>query len=288
MAAIGWRSHAGGGSVATGLGAVKTAKMVGLFQVDAFTDRAFAGNPAVVCLLDEPAEGSWMQAVATETNASDTAFVTPGEPRGLRWFTPTTEVDLCGHATLASAHVLWSEGLAPTSQAVGFGTRSGRLTATTEDGWIELDLPAQAPRAGALPGEVLDALGVTPVRTASSTTFDVVEVAGEDEVRGATPDLAALRRYQRGYVVTALSDDGVVCRVFAPGLGIDEDPVTGSAQCALGPWWAPRLGRDEFIVRQVSRRSGVVRVRLLEDRVRVAGQAVTTVRGTLLSQPPRC
>jgi PhzF family phenazine biosynthesis protein len=260
--------------------------MVKLFQVDAFTDRPFAGNPAAVCLLDQPAEAAWMQAVGAEMNLSETAFVTAGDPRGLRWFTPTTEVDLCGHATLASAHVLWSEGLEPKGQAVAFSTRSGILTASSPDEWIELDLPAQAPIAGEVPGEVRAALGVTPVRTATSTAFDVLEVDSEDAVRRATPDLAALRQYHRGYILTAQSDDGVVCRVFAPGLGIDEDPATGSAQCVLGPWWRARLQRDQFMVRQLSRRGGVLRVRVGTDRVRVAGQAVTTVRGTLLSSGP--
>jgi len=259
--------------------------MVSFFQVDAFTDRAFAGNPAAVCLLDQPAEASWMQAVAAEMNLSETAYVTPGQPRGLRWFTPTTEVDLCGHATLASAHVLWTEGVVPQGRTVAFGTRSGVLTAAGAGGWIELDLPAQGVTGGEVPDEVVAALGTTPVRTAATLTFDLVEVDGEDAVRAAVPDLAALSHYRRAYILTARAGDGVVCRVFAPGLGIDEDPATGSAQCVLGPWWGPRLGRNEFMVRQLSPRGGVLRIRVGTDRVRVGGQAVTTVKGTLLSEP---
>ena len=256
--------------------------MVALFQVDAFTSRPFTGNPAGVCLLETPVDTVWMQSVAAEMNLSETAFVLPGDPRGLRWFTPTTEVDLCGHATLATAHVLWSEGIQSLADPLRFETRSGLLAASLDDGWIELDLPVRQVREEPLPVETIAALGVLPVRCGKSS-FDVIEVASVEEVQSAAPDLATLGQQEKGYIVTAQSGDEVVCRVFAPGLGIPEDPVTGSAQCVLAPWWVPRLGREEFIVRQLSRRGGILRVRSKGERVMVAGQAVTTVRGELLS-----
>jgi PhzF family phenazine biosynthesis protein len=257
--------------------------VVAIFQVDAFTSEAYRGNPAAVCLLEAPAGERWMQLVAAEMNLSETAFVTTDEPRGLRWFTPLNEVDLCGHATLATAHVLWTEGHESRSHPLIFETRSGNLSAASlDDGWIELDLPSRSVTEGPLEPEVLNALGVEPVRTATST-FDLVEVATEEEVLAATPDLAVLASRQRGFIVTAESAGEVLCRVFAPGLGIPEDPVTGSAQCVLAPWWAPRLGVDNFVTRQLSRRGGILRVRISGERVYVAGQAVTTVRGDLLT-----
>jgi PhzF family phenazine biosynthesis protein len=223
-----------------------------------------------------------MQLVAAEMNLSETAFVTAENPRRLRWFTPLNEVDLCGHATLASAHVLWSEGHEPRSRPLMFETRSGTLGATSlDDGWIELDLPARVATEGPIEPDVVRALGVTPVRTASGT-FDLVEVATEAEVTAAKPDLSILATKDRGFILTAESAGEIVSRVFAPGYGIPEDPVTGSAQCILGPWWAPRLGVDHFISRQLSFRGGTMRVRVARERVHVAGQAVTTVSGDLL------
>jgi PhzF family phenazine biosynthesis protein len=254
-----------------------------IFQVDAFTDQAYQGNPAAVCLLQAPAEERWMQFVAAEMNLSETAFVTAEDPRGLRWFTPLNEVELCGHATLASAHVLWSEGYAPQSRALLFETRSGTLRATSlDEGWIELDLPARSAAEGPLEPDVVRAMGVEPVRTATST-FDLVEVATEAEVLAARPDLSVLAKKDRGFILTAESAGEIVCRVFAPGYGIPEDPVTGSAQCVLGPWWAPRLGVESFTSRQLSLRGGTMRVRVSGERVHIAGQAVTTVRGDLLT-----
>jgi PhzF family phenazine biosynthesis protein len=256
-----------------------------MFQVDAFTSEPFAGNPAAVCLLDGPADPPWMQAVADEMNLSETAFVVMGDPveaLPLRWFTPTTEVELCGHATLATAHVLWAEGRVPTSRPLRFETMKGTLGAERDGDWITLDLPADPAVEAALPRPVLAALGVEAVRTGASPGWDVVELATEKEVAAAQPDQAVLRRFDRGFILTAPGDDEVVCRVFAPAFGIEEDPVTGSAQCVLGPWWSPRIGTDELTVRQISRRGGTLRLRVGADRVGVGGQAVTTVRGTLL------
>lgn len=256
--------------------------MARLIQVDAFTSHAFGGNPAAVCLLDEPADPGWMQQVAAEMNLSETAFIEPGSPRPLRWFTPTAEVDLCGHATLATAHALWSEGIETRQVPLRFSTRSGVLTATAQAGWIELDLPAAPPTPTTLDSAVLDALGVKPTAMASST-FDLLELATPAEVEEATPDLQRLAQWRRGFILTARQAESVVCRVFAPGFGIPEDPVTGSAQCVLGPWWAPRLNDAEFTVHQVSKRRGELRVRVEDDRVAVAGQAVTVLRGDILS-----
>ena len=258
-------------------------RSVPIYQVDAFTAEPFGGNPAGVCLLDEPADPAWMQAVAAEMNVSETAFLAPaGEGSSLRWFSPTTEVELCGHATLATAHVMWTEGCAPPDQALAFETKSGTLSARRSGDWIVLGLPAQPAGEAAVSPRALAALGVDAVRTGVSTGWDVVEVAGEQEVAAAEPDLGALKRHGRGCILTAAAGPEVVCRVFAPAFGIDEDPVTGSAQCVLGPWWAPRLGSSDFTVRQISRRGGVLRVGVAGDRVEVAGQAVTTLRGALL------
>lgn len=256
-----------------------------MFQVDAFTTEPFGGNPAGVCLLDAPADPAWMQAVANEMNVSETAFVTLEDPArilGLRWFTPTTEVELCGHATLATAHVLWSEGRADDGRPLTFATLSGTLTARRSGDRIVLDLPPNPPAEAALPPPVVSALGVDPVRTGAGSGWDVIEVASEKEVAAAEPDMAVLRDLDRGFIVTARAGDDVVCRVFVPAYGIDEDPVTGSAQCLLGPWWAPRLGTTEFTVRQLSRRGGTLHLQVGPDRVSVGGSAVTTLRGTLL------
>jgi PhzF family phenazine biosynthesis protein len=255
--------------------------MVVLYQVDAFASRPFHGNPAAVCVLEEPADEAWMQAVANEMNLPETAFVVRGEPFALRWFTPTTEVKLCGHATLASAHVLWTEGIVADDAAIRFSTRSGTLAARRADGSIEIDLPAQPLRPAPLDPDDLAAIGVAPLATATGA-FELIEVATEAEVATAAPDPGPLRRVNRIFILTAQGDGDVVCRVFAPGIGIDEDPATGSAQCALGPWWAPRLGRT-FTTRQLSRRGGTLRVTVADERVLVIGDAVTTLRATLVA-----
>jgi len=262
---------------------------VPLFGVDAFTASAFGGNPAAVCLLDGDAwpDDRWCADLAAELNLSETAFVLPdGDRFGLRWFTPTVEVALCGHATLASAHVLWSAGrLAPTA-AARFQTRSGMLGATRVGERVVLDFPALASVRCAAPPGLEAALGV-PVRAAATNAYHVlVEVDTAATVRDLTPDLGAVAAVDvTGVCVTAPGDRrGVdfVSRFFAPRVGIPEDPVTGSAHCALGPWWAPRLGRGELVGEQLSRRGGVVHVRVDGDRVQLAGQAVTVWRGELL------
>jgi predicted PhzF superfamily epimerase YddE/YHI9 len=262
-----------------------------LYQVDAFTAAPFAGNPAAVCLLEADQDPAWMQAVAAEMNLSETAFLRPADEPGryrLRWFTPAVEVELCGHATLASAHVLWSEGLAGTAGELRFDTASGPLAARRDgDGTIWLDFPATPAAPVDPPAGLLEALG-GDARWVGRCRFDyLVELADEAAVRDLDPDVRRLRALgARGVIVTAPAGTAAggydfVSRFFAPGAGIDEDPVTGSAHCTLGPYWAGRLGRPELTGFQASARGGLVRVRPAGDRVLLGGQAVTVLRGRL-------
>jgi PhzF family phenazine biosynthesis protein len=261
-------------------------------QVDAFTDRPYFGNPAAVCVTNEAAAEEWMQIVAREMNLSETAFLYPNEGEfNLRWFTPSVEVDLCGHATLASAHVLWAEGqLAPDQQA-RFRTKSGLLTADRRGDWIELDFPAVRVEPAAPPPGLIESLGVEPQYVGRNEFDYLVEVKSAEAVRKARPDHSRLRRIQaRGVIITSRSDSAefdFVSRFFAPGSGIDEDPVTGSSHCALGPYWENRLHRREFVAYQASARGGIVRVRVEGDRVKLGGQAVTVMVGELLHSPRR-
>ncbi|HEY7088754.1 MAG TPA: PhzF family phenazine biosynthesis protein [Tepidisphaeraceae bacterium] len=265
-----------------------------IHQVDAFTGKAFTGNPAAVCLLaaDQRPGAPWMQLVAAEMNLAETAFVQP-EPAGdafaLRWFTPQVEVDLCGHATLASAHVLWEAGKLKTNQPARFHTKSGLLTCTRGgDGWIEMDFPALAPKEVSAPPEgLLGSLGARDAVAVARSRFDYfVQLKSEAQVRGLAPDFYHLKKVEtRGTIVTAKSDSGefdFVSRFFAPQTGIDEDPATGSAHCSLAPWWAERLGKKEMIAYQCSARGAVVRVKLRGDRVLLGGQATTVLRGELV------
>jgi PhzF family phenazine biosynthesis protein len=265
---------------------------IACLQIDAFADRPFAGNPAAVCLLEKAADAGWMQSVAAEMNLSETAFVFPRDDGfGLRWFTPIVEVDLCGHATLASAHALWSEGLVDPAVPIPFHTNSGVLTCSRSGDWIELDFPATpATEAVAAPG-LLAALDVEPLFV-GCTKFDyLVVVDSEDTIRSLRPDFEALRRLAvRGIIVTSVSDDDrfeFVSRFFAPGSGIYEDPVTGSAHCCLAPYWGERLGKTTMVGFQASARGGVVRVRVAGERVLLGGQAVTVLRGALASEAAR-
>jgi PhzF family phenazine biosynthesis protein len=259
-----------------------------IVQVDAFTNKAFGGNPAAVCVLPEPASDDWMRNVAREMNLSETAFLTPHDGGyRLRWFTPAVEVDLCGHATVASAHVLWQDGHLKPGQQARFHTRSGLLLADRRGEWIELDFPAKIVTPAPAPPELLPALGVGEAVFVGKNAFDyLVEIDSEETLRGLSPDHSTLRRIPvRGVIVTARSNSGefdFVSRFFAPGSGIDEDPVTGSAHVALGPYWAERLGKKEFTAFQASARGGVVRVKLEGDRVLLGGQAVTVMTADLL------
>jgi PhzF family phenazine biosynthesis protein len=268
-------------------------RSLAITQVDAFTDVAFAGNPAAVCVLPGDLEASdpWMQAVAREMNLSETAFLRRhGEAWSLRWFTPKVEVDLCGHATLGSAHALWEEGHLGAASPARFDTRSGRLTCTrSESGRIEMDFPAKLAQPTSPPPELLAALGATASRFVGRNAFDYfVELDSEDAVRALGPDHGRLRSLPvRGVIVTALARAGAdydyVSRFFAPGSGVDEDPVTGSAHCALAPYWSERLGRADLVGHQASARGGRVHTQVSGDRVILGGNAVTVLRGELLA-----
>jgi PhzF family phenazine biosynthesis protein len=260
-----------------------------IFHVDAFTQRPFAGNPAAVCLLSGRRDEAWMQGVAREMNLAETAFLErTGRSWNLRWFTPTVEVDLCGHATLASAHILWEEGRAPRGGTLAFDTKSGRLTAASRAGMIELDFPSEPATPGPAPAELLAALPVTKALSTGRNRFDyLIEVEDEATVRSLEPDfraIAAACGSGRGVIVTAASarpEHDFVSRYFLPAAGIDEDPVTGSTHCCLGPFWGGRLKKTELSGYQASARGGTVRVRLAGDRVFLGGHAVTVARGEL-------
>lgn len=256
--------------------------------VDAFTDRPFAGNPAAVCILPGPAPEEWMRNVAREMNLSETAFLHRlDDGFSLRWLTPTVEVDLCGHATLASAHVLWQDAHLAAGEEARFHTRSGLLTARRGGDIIWLDFPAKLATETSAPPELLTALGVGTARWTGKNQFDyLVEVSSETEVRALNPDHSALSRLPvRGVIVTSRADAerpyDFVSRFFAPGSGVAEDPVTGSAHTALAPYWRHTFGRDAMTGFQASARGGTVRVECRGDRVRLGGQAVTMLRAIL-------
>ena len=263
---------------------------VKLFQVDAFTDQPFRGNPAAVCILPESHEGhdaAWMQSVASEMNLSETAFLQGVEDGfNLRWFTPAVEVDLCGHATLASAHILYEIGQLKPDQEARFQTKSGLLTAKKLGNEIELNFPAMPPEPVNDGLGLAEALGVEPEYLGQSKFDYLVQVGSEGEVREAKPDYVKLKELGvRGVMLTSISestDFDFISRFFAPGAGIDEDPVTGSAHCCLAPFWSEILGKKEMVAFQASARGGVVRVRVGPERVYLGGQALTVMNGKLL------
>ena len=259
-----------------------------IFQVDAFTAEPFKGNPAGVCLLRGPAEASWMQNVAAEMNVAETAFPLPeGDGFRLRWFTPAVEVKLCGHATLATAHILWEQGILAQGQEARFQTLSGLLTARRDGDLIELNFPARPilPKLPAWTDDVIGAIGVKPAFIGLSEEDMLLEAADEETVRTLQPDFATLKALPvRGIIVTSRAADArfdFVSRFFAPAVGINEDPVTGSSHCVLTPYWAKRLGKASMTAYQASARGGILHVRLDNDRVRIAGHAVTVIRGEL-------
>jgi PhzF family phenazine biosynthesis protein len=258
-----------------------------LYQVDAFTEQPFQGNPAAVCLLPEPAEKTWMSNLAMEMNLSETAFlVQEGEEFNLRWFTPAVEVELCGHATLASAHILYETGCLSPNQKARFQTASGVLTAVKRDDLIELNFPATPPKKVSEPAGLSLALGVVPEYVGKSRYDFLIKVGTEKEVRQAKPDFLALEELGvRGVMLTSPSESDefdFISRFFAPGAGIDEDPVTGSAHCCLGPYWGGILGKDQLIAYQASDRGGIIHVRLGEKRIHLSGKAVTIFEADLV------
>jgi PhzF family phenazine biosynthesis protein len=262
--------------------------VIPLHWVDAFTSEAFRGNPAAICLLESARDAAWMQAVAAEMNLAETAFVQrEGDAFRLRWFTPKVEVDLCGHATLAAAHVLWESERLAASEPARFETRSGRLTATrARDGAIEMDFPAEPASAAPPPAGLLESLRAKARFVGRNRMDWFVELDSEAAVRALAPDFAALRKVPtRGVIVTAPSSTpgfDFVSRFFAPAAGIDEDPVTGSAHCCLAPYWSSKLGRPSLVGFQASPRGGVVRTRAEGARVILGGSAVTILRAELV------
>jgi PhzF family phenazine biosynthesis protein len=258
-----------------------------IFQVDAFTDKPFSGNPAAVCILPKPRDETWMQNVAREMNLSETAFLHKQEDGfSLRWFTPSVEVDLCGHATLASAHILWEVGMVARQQQARFRTRSGLLTAENKGDEIELNFPATPEEPTTAPSGLSEALGLVPKYTGKSKFDYLLEVDSEEMVRQLRPDFSLLRTLPiRGIIVTSSADSAeydFVSRFFAPAVGVDEDPVTGSAHCCLGPFWNKKSGKNDFVAYQASPRGGFVRVKVEGDRVYLGGRAVTVLRGELI------
>jgi PhzF family phenazine biosynthesis protein len=263
-----------------------------IFQVDAFTGEQFKGNPAAVCVMDKYRDDAWMQALAAEMNLSETAFVAPHEDPfkrawRLRWFTPTMEVDLCGHATLATAHILFTQGYLKPTEKAAFYTRSGVLTCVRDQsGWITMDFPAKVEEKAAAPEGLLEGLGLEgAVYIGQEQSAYIIEVASPEIVRNLKPNYHLLTQVaMRGVMVTSKGDESYdfISRVFAPGSGIPEDPVTGSAHCCLTPYWASKLSKTEMIAYQASARGGVVRVKLNGNRVELRGQAVTVLRGELI------
>jgi PhzF family phenazine biosynthesis protein len=261
-----------------------------IIQVDAFANKPFSGNPAAVCVLSSPQSDIWMQNIAQEMNLSETAFlVNEGDGFNLRWFTPTVEVPLCGHATLASAHVLWSEGYLKFEQEAKFYTKSGILSARKKDDWIELDFPANPSQQIEQIPQLTAALGVNPIGVYENSLGYLVEVASAEIVQKMQPNFSEILKLPIAEViVTSLGDQDseydFVSRFFAPGVGINEDPVTGSAHCCLAPFWRDRIPQDQLMAYQASSRGGILKVRYTpnDSRVFISGQAIITMRGELV------
>ncbi len=257
-----------------------------IYQVDAFTNKMFSGNPAGVCILKSPKDEEWMQNVAREMNLSETAFLQEDKDSfTLRWFTPNREVDLCGHATLASAHILWETGRLSENKEARFLTKSGLLTAKKIGDWIELDFPKEEDEEADAPQELLRGLGVTPNYVGRNRMDYILEVDSEEIVKELNPDFELLKKVKtRGIIVTSVSNSqeyDFVSRFFAPALAVNEDPVTGSAHCCLGPFWKMKLNKDVFTAYQASERGGVVKVRVGDDRVYLGGKAITVFSAEL-------
>ena len=257
-----------------------------VYQVDAFSSRPFSGNPAAVCILTHPVNDALMQQIAAEMNLSETAFLLKQNTGfDLRWFTPAIEVDLCGHATLASAHVLWESGLLDVNTMAQFQTRSGLLKARHSGRGIELDFPSQPPTKVDAPARLIQSLNIEPIYEGYNGSDYLLVLDHEDQIHALSPDFQQMGQIgMRGVIVTARSNDpryDFVSRFFAPAAGIDEDPVTGSAHCCLAPYWSQQLQKSEMKAFQASPRGGTLGVRVLDDRVLLTGQAVTVMEGVL-------
>ncbi|MHB8109284.1 MAG: PhzF family phenazine biosynthesis protein [Syntrophorhabdaceae bacterium] len=255
-----------------------------IFHIDAFTNRPFHGNPAAVCILPHPKIDSWIESIAAELNLPVTAFIIrQADGYMLRWFTPVAEVDMCGHGTLAAAHIIWQESLARPDSGINFYTRSGTLRAWKEDDWIGLDFPSMPAQPIPEPEGLRNVLGVPFIYVGKNGYDIIVEVDSEQTVRSLDPDKDALRQLpMRGLILTGRSDNpeyDFVSRFFAPSLGISEDAVTGSAHCCLAPYWAKRLSRMQLKGYQASRRGGVIKMNIRDDRIHLFGQAITVISG---------
>ncbi|UOF90325.1 PhzF family phenazine biosynthesis protein [Fodinisporobacter ferrooxydans] len=252
-----------------------------IYVIDAFTDKAFKGNPAAVCLTPDPLDDVQMQNIAAEMNLSETAFLFPHQDGySLRWFTPNTEVELCGHATLASAHILWEMKVLPIDGQANFYTKSGRLTAKKDGAWIQLNFPAEPAAECGYPAELIDALQINPIYVGRNRFDYLIEIESEDMLKNLNPNFSLLEKIQtRGVLVTSKSDEfDFISRCFFPAVGVNEDPVTGSAHCCLAPYWSKKLQKNEFYAYQASKRGGILKIQLNEDRVLMAGQAVTVIK----------
>ncbi len=256
-----------------------------IYQVDSFANEPFKGNPAGVCVLDGPKDDRWMQQVAAEMNVAETAFLYPQEDGySLRWFSPVAEVPLCGHATLASAHILWERGFLDPGKQARFHTRSGLLAADKRDGRIELDFPAEPAQAADCPDELKAGLGIEPKYVGRNRMDYLIEAESEEAVKNLSPDFSLLAKVKtRGIIVTSSSSTfDFISRSFFPAIGVNEDPVTGSAHCCLGPYWQSKLNRNVFQAYQASPRGGFLKVEVAGERVLISGQAITVLTGTIL------
>ena len=258
-----------------------------IYQVDSFTEKPFAGNPAGVCVMEQRLDERLMQQIAMEMNLSETAFaVREGEGFRLRWFTPTVEVELCGHATLATAHILWEIGIVKSSGLAVFNTASGILYASRKGNLIELDFPAKLEEKADAPPGLLEALHVDATYIGKSAFDYLVLVESEDTIKNMEPDYSLLKKVQaRGVMVTSRSSSpnyDFISRFFAPACGVNEDPVTGSSHCTLGPFWRKHINKNVFTAYQASARGGIVHVRLSGNRVYLGGHAITVMEGTFI------
>jgi PhzF family phenazine biosynthesis protein len=255
-----------------------------IYVVDAFTDQPFKGNPAAVCLTDHPLDDKQMQNIAAEMNLSETAFLVPFQDGySLRWFTPSAEVELCGHATLASAHILWEMKVLLKDQKANFYTKSGLLTATKIGEWIELNFPAEPDAESSYPPALIEALQVEPIYVGRNRFDYLIEIESETVLRNLKPNFSLLGEVQsRGVLVTCRSDEfDFISRCFFPAVGVNEDPVTGSAHCCLAPYWSKKLQKNELYAYQASQRGGILKIHLDHDRVIMAGMAVTVMKSEL-------
>lgn len=261
---------------------------VTLYQVDAFTAEPFAGNPAGVCLLEKETPDTWMQNIAMEMNLSETAFITPGKGFwNIRYFTPAAEIPLCGHATLGSAHLMFETGIVAKESEIVFLSKAGRLIVKFSDNWIVMNFPSYNSHPVAVPPKADLLLGIRPAEFyMTDHGWALVTLDNEEDVRSLKPDFKSMKDSEFGDMIAAAPSSDprydYCVRCFAPALGIDEDPVTGSAQSALVPFWNRKTGKSCFITHQVSKRGGVLRAKLINDRVEIEGQATTIFRLELL------